>query len=316
MARIHVLTCLLAVAAGVAPLISAAEEPAAPVKEKDVPFLGGFLRESRIVYPLAVGDWKAVGEKRYDEQEAGVSIRYSREGEDGWIDLFLYPAGVLSPEQFEELARQEVAGLKQTWLKTPESAKGMSDLRAIEIAQAAKEEPLKAYAVDFAYEYEGQRRSSAMVVLLDRLYVVKGRYSVLAESLSRDAARERLQRLVTELQPLLQISSTGACWSPLPIEPLADPIPEGAVFTINRDGEPTEYVYPDRVLARDPESPSAKVAMMLGMAHFKRLYSGCDGAEPINPDVPEGKREIRIEYAPPGGGPAPVPIRSPRGGLG
>lgn len=146
---------------------------------------------------------------------------------------------------------------------------------------------------------------------------MKARYSVLAQSMSRDDVRERLERFATEIHPLLQISSTGGCWAPLPVEPLVDPVPEGAVFTIDRDGVPTEYVYPDRVLARDPASPSARVAMMLGMAHQERLYSGCDGAEPLNPDVPQGKREIRIEYVPPGDGPAPEAIRrSRRAGVG
>lgn len=312
MAKIRVLTCLLALATGVAVLA-----PVSAAGEKEVPFLGGFIRESRIVYPLAVGDWKAIGEKRYDQQEAGVSIRYSHAGEDGWIDLFFYPVGVLSPEQLDQLAAQEVEGLKQTWLKAPGSEKDISELRSFQIPQPGSKESAKAYAMDFAYEYEGHRRSSAMVVMLDRLYVVKARYSVLAQSMSRDDVRERLERFATEIHPLLQISSTGGCWAPLPVEPLVDPVPEGAVFTIDRDGVPTEYVYPDRVLARDPASPSARVAMMLGMAHQERLYSGCDGADPLNPDVPQGKREIRIEYVPPGDGPAPEAIRrSRRAGVG
>lgn len=78
------------------------------------PFLGGFIRESRIVYPLAVGSWRARGEKRHDAQAAGVSVRFAREGvEHRWIDVFFYPVGVLSPEQLRAFPEGEVAALAE-----------------------------------------------------------------------------------------------------------------------------------------------------------------------------------------------------------
>ena len=38
---------------------------------------------------------------------------------------------------------------------------------------------------------------------------------------------------------------------------------------------------------------------MMGMALDHRMFEGCDGPQPQNPVVPEGKREIRLEYRAP-----------------
>ena len=39
------------------------------------PLLGGFLQQSRILYPLQVGEWNATAEHLYEDQQHGVSIR-------------------------------------------------------------------------------------------------------------------------------------------------------------------------------------------------------------------------------------------------
>jgi hypothetical protein len=53
------------------------------------PFLGGFLKETRVLYPLRIGDWEAQGEHLYEQQELGASVRYVHQGDkDRWIDLY------------------------------------------------------------------------------------------------------------------------------------------------------------------------------------------------------------------------------------
>ena len=105
----------------------------------------------------------------------------------------------------------------------------------------------------------------------------------------------------------------------LPIEQLAAGLAaaDGSVLSMKTNGQATEFVYPDRVLARDPGSIGAKVAMALGMSMQGRIFAGCDGSDPLNPDVPDGMREIRIEYRAPDASPDPArPARSSRSGVG
>lgn len=328
------LACLLALFSPIAiatdPAPDAKADAKADAAEADVPFLGGFLRETRIVYPLQVGSWTARDEHRYDTLEAGVSVRYADDShDDRWIDVYFYPVGVLTAEDVARVAGQEREALRQAWLTAPGSEDDIGPLRAFDIDAApnalataaadtpvpeeAKEEPRKAYSVDLAWEKDGVRRSSAMVVLFDRLYMVKSRFSIKQEAVPRDEARSLLERFTVDLDAALAISSSGACWQPLRIEPLdpAAPVAEGALFVVEIDGKLSERVYPDRVLARDPGSDTARLAMLLGMSMQDRFYGGCDSAEPDNPVVPEGSREIRIEYPAPGGDAGPV--RSGRG---
>ena len=42
------------------------------------PFLGGFLKETRILYPLRHDGWEAQGEHLYDVQALGASVRAPR----------------------------------------------------------------------------------------------------------------------------------------------------------------------------------------------------------------------------------------------
>lgn len=300
------------------------------------PFLGGFLKETRIVYPLRVGPWEAKDEHRYDTPAAGVSVRYADGAhDDRWIDVYFYPVGVLTAEDIAKVAAQERESLRKAWLTEPGSEDDITPLHAVDIAAAPsslasavlgapvppdeQEPPRKAYSVDLAWEKDGVRRSSAMVVLFDRLYMVKSRFSVKQEAVPRADVRRLLERFTIDLDAALAISSSGACWQPLRIEPLdpGAPVPEGGLFTVESNGEVTERVYPDRVLARDPGSDMARFAMLLGMSMQDRLYGGCDSAEPSNPEVPEGSREIRIEYPAPDSDSGPGrSARSARSGVG
>lgn len=294
--------------------------------EAPSPFLGGFLRETRIVYPLKLGIWSAVKEHRYDDPTDGVSVRYQHgDDTDRWADVYFYPVGVLSDEQVKQVAEGERRGLEKVWLQGPDA--NDDDISALtsytfgprrHAKEKNEEKPglRTAYAVDLTYESKGDRRNSAMVVVYQQLYTLKTRYSVRHQAAARRALMEELEAFTTELAQDVSISSTGGCWSPLPIEPLVEgqPAPEGYIMNMDTDGVPTEYVYEDRVLAKDPGSDTASTAALLGMAMTDRIYPGCDGAEPVNPTVPEGMREIRIEYRQPAksisppSGPGPRPV--------
>lgn len=276
--------------------------------EAPMPFLGGFLRETRILYPLKFGQWSAVEEHRYDDPKDGVSVRYQHGSDtDRWADVYFYPVGVLSEDEVRQVAEGERRGLQQVWLQGPDAKDDdISELRRYTFKPKAvpdekadkKPEPRTAYAVDLTYDSKGDLRNSAMVVLFQQMYMLKTRYSVKHQAAPRQALLKELEQFTNDLAREVSIASTGGCWSPLPIEPLVEgqTPPDGEIMSMQTDGVPTEYVYPDRVLAKDPSSISAKAAAMLGMAMLDRLYPGCAGPDPENPVVPEGMREIRIEY--------------------
>ena len=293
--------------------------------EDKAPFLGGFLKETRILYPLQLGPWKAVGEHLYEQQELGVSVRYAHGDDvDRWIDLYFYPAGVLSDTQFEQAAQIEREQILQ--IQGQPGGYGAIDMGALQrfsfaVPGEGRDQPRsQGYVVDMSYAREGETRNSVMTLLLDRLYFVKGRFSIAGNRMSRRRARKLLEDFIGELSSRLEIVSSGQCWMPLPVEKLeaAAAEPEAELSSSSGAGPQTEWLLADRVLARDPESPGAKALMVLGMAAQGRLFPGCGSAEPINPVVPEGMREIRLEFrAPLESGPDPTRrMRGARSGVG
>lgn len=288
----------------------AADSPAVPAKH-DVPFLGGFLKETRIVYPLRLGDWKATGEHLYDEQDAGVSVRYvNSDDPTGWIDVYLYPAGVLSEEELAHAAGVEREGIRQAHSQAGQHGPdlGALDRFAFTVpSSGGKRDEQHGYSFDLTMDEGGKPFSSAMTLMLERLYFIKGRYSIPADARSRTETRERLQQFMARLLPRLELTSSGECWMPLPIERLqpGQPDPTGALATMG-DPKPRHFVMADRVLSRDPGSMEAQVMMTVGMSMQDRLFPGCDGSTPSNPDVSDGMREIRLEYPSPDPGRAPV----------
>ena len=293
--------------------------------EDKAPFLGGFLKETRILYPLQLGRWKAVGEHLYEQQELGVSVRYAHGDDvDRWIDLYLYPAGVLSDTQFEQAAQIERDQILQ--IQGQPGGHGAIDMGTLQrfsfaVPGEERNQPRKqGYVVDMSYAREGETWNSVMTLLLDRLYFVKGRFSIAENRMSRRRARKLLEDFVGELSSRLEIVSSGQCWMPLPVEKLeaAAAEPEAELSSSSGAGPQTEWLMADRVLARDPESPGARALVVLGMAVQGRLFPGCSSAEPINPVVPEGMREIRLEFrAPLESGPDPTRrMRGARSGVG
>lgn len=284
----------------------AEEGEAAP----QVPFLGGFLEETRIVYPLRVGDWEAQGEHLYDDPALGASVRYqSGDHTDRWIDIYFYPVGVVPRTHLDQAAQgtqQEIeSGLGRPggYLEVD-----MGGLHRFQVEPEGGGEPIPARSADMRLRLEQGEFHSAMALLIDRMYYVKGRYSMGAALMDRAGMRAGLEGFISELVRGTYIGSTGQCWSPAPIDRLAPDAeePANAAMTVD-SGEGGAWLVDGRVLAREPDSDVAQGLALLAMAMEGRLYPGCVGAEPHNPDVGEGKREIRLEYR------APVEAR-PAGG--
>lgn len=326
-ASLMVLPLALAAGTGSADPVGAEEAAdVAEVAEGDgtppVPFLGGFLEETRIVYPLQVQGWEALGEHLYDAAELGASVRYqSGEQLDRWIDIYFYPVGVVPRthlDQAAEVTLEEIGmGIGQPggYLEVD-----FGDLQRFEVAPEGDGEAISARSADMRLVREEGEYHSALALLIDRLYYVKGRYSVEAGVMGRAEVRGELEDFIGALVRETYIGSTGQCWMPAPIEALpadAD-APDDARMAVESEGDGGAYLVGTRVLARDPEGDTAQALALLAMAMDGRLYQGCVGPDPHNPDVPEGRREIRLEYrapadARPAGGRVLLPSRSGTG---
>ena len=308
------LACLLACCIAVVALPGRATEAATPsageVAAADantsVPFLGGFLRETRILYPLQVGEWKAIGEHLYDQPELGVSVRYVDATEqDKWIDLYFYPAGVISAEEFQKGVAMEREGLRQAHLQQGVPAPEIAALRKFQYDRVmfdGDKEAASGWSTDFEFTLDGQRKSSAMSVMLEQLYFIKGRFSAPASKFSRKQTSDALETFMERLLQRLSINSTGACWMPLPIETLkgSQLPPSGEVQMTMDDASGTKvYLLQDRVLAADPTDTMASAMMLLGMEQHGHLFPGCTAPNPEIPVVPADMREIHLEYTAP-----------------
>ncbi|HEY4529908.1 MAG TPA: hypothetical protein VIG97_06225 [Luteimonas sp.] len=296
-------------------LPAVAQEPAPTGRRAaDGPFLGGFLKETRIVYPLRIGEWDAVGEQRYDAPEAGVSVRYQAGGDTSrWVDVYFYPVGVVPRSQLDRAARGVVADVAAAVGPGGYLEVDPGPVRAFRVARRQGDpDPLPARSADMRLVREEGAYNSAMALVIDRLYHVKARHSVEEARMERAGVRGALEAFVVELVARTYIGSTGSCWSPVPVEalPAGAPAPADARLALEGDGEGNgAWLADGRVFAHDPEGPVARALALLGMGMEGRLYPGCVGAEPHNPDVPEGHRELRLEYH------MPAPARGQGGWL-
>jgi hypothetical protein len=135
--------------------------------------------------------------------------------------------------------------------------------------------------------------------MLENMYLIKGRISAAASTLSRKQTVDALQSLMQQLLPRVSINSTGDCWMPLPIERLKPgevPPADSIWATYGHDGDAKVYLLGDRVLAPDPTSGPAEIMKRLGMAKLGHLFPGCIETSPEIPPVPAGMREIHLEY--------------------
>lgn len=283
---------------------AAAAQAAPDGDDAPVPFLGGFLKETRIVYPLKVGAWEAVGERLYDEAELGASVRYqSGDSLDRWIDVYFYPAGVVSDSHLQQAAQAALQGIESTVGQSGGYVDGdFGGLRRFQVVPLGdKPVAIPARSVDMRLVREDAEYHSALTLLIDRLYYVKGRYTVAAGAVDRQEARSALEAFTAELVRATYIGSTGRCWSPAPVDalPAGAPAPADSRLSIMSEGETGAWLVGGRVLAHEPLGDAAQALAMLAMAVDGRLHPGCVGAEPHNPDVSEGLREIRLEYRSP-----------------
>ncbi len=179
-------------------------------------FLGDFLRGTSVVYPMQVGQWQAVDERRYDDVLGGASVRFERPGDKtGWIDLYFYPAGVQEPAQRREAAEGEREALLDARREQMASERDMSPLQSmvVPVASLGPGGPARvdANVLDFLYSHEGTAYSSVMVFAIDRMYAIKLRYSVEATAASRQQARREAETFFKALLPGVEITSFGSC---------------------------------------------------------------------------------------------------------
>lgn len=181
---------------------------------ENAPFLGGFLRETRILYPLEVAGWTAGGEKIYDEQQDGVSVRFVRDRDEGWIDVYFYPAGVIDRDEFARAAEAERESIRQVRSQSDDQPPDLSVLRVLDMPATggAAAANLPAYALDALLHLREGTYHSAMTLMLDRMYFVKGRMSRPAEFTPRGALGGELESFMRALASRLTILSTGQCW--------------------------------------------------------------------------------------------------------
>ena len=309
-------TCLLLLMALAAPA-AVAEIPTPPITgsvQAQTPFLGGFLKETRVIYPLQVAEWQAQGEHLYDEQELGASVRYMHNRDkDRWMDLYFYPGGILTNERLVEAMESTLEGMR---LSAGYSAADVDPIKPIVFTQGsgAQKQKITAYTTSMRLVREGQTYHSAMVMLVSNLYFIKGRFSVEEKSLSRRGAQKQLEKFMAAVVRESTLRSTGDCWMPPPIleKAVLTKGAPGQLASTDKEGVLSAVAYADRVEALDARSPEAIVMQFLSMPMSGRLVPGCGPVEDMNPEVPKGMREIRLEFGAPSGdkGNQSVPLRT------
>lgn len=307
------LSLLMALAAPVA-MAQAPIAPATGSARAESPFLGGFLKETRVIYPLRIGGWQAQGEHLYEQQELGASVRYMHNRDkDRWMDLYFYPAGILTNERLVEAMQST---LEEMRLSAGYSAADVDPVKPVVFTKGggAQKQKITGYTTSMRLVREGQTYHSAMAMLVSDLYFIKGRFSVEEKSLSRRGAQKQLEKFMAAVVGESTLRSTGDCWMPPPIVEKAALIKDapGQLVATGKDGELSAVAYADRVEALDARSPEAIVMQSLSMPMSGRLIPGCGPAEDMNPEVPKGMREIRLEFGAPSGdkGNQSVPLRT------
>ena len=271
--------------------VAGAQQPAAQTQPVSEPvaatshFLGGFLKRTSIVYPLALGDWQAEDEHLFELQEAGVSVAF-RNGKhtDQAITVYFYPAGLAGSDVAKQAAEASMADIKgNIGIPGGYDDVEMSPLRTVPLDATTEVNGRKqGWGLDMRVQREGRTYHSAMLLFVDRLYFVKGRLSLPEEALSLAKTSRALQSFMGELLGRTTISSTGDCWNPSRQVEKARPLDE--------NGQPAA----------------------------NRLSTGCEPPTDVLRSVPDGMREIRLEYRAPGETQmgSPQPRRANRPGVG
>ncbi|MBD9479517.1 hypothetical protein [Pseudoxanthomonas sp. PXM02] len=314
--------CLLAVAVLVlaGPALADTPEP---------PLLGDYITASRALYPLRVGDWEAVGEKRYEQQELGVSVRYQDTRKpDRWMDLYLYPAGVMFDPAFAQVFQYGVDEIVQIANNRKAGDVRLGEVRTFTTAPSAGEGMLGELALkarSFAMEMpmRDKRYRSALAMTVRDLYFIKVRYSVEADRVSDEDVQQQAETFLAGFAADVRVLNTGRCRQVLQVRP----IPAGgarpdAVLASTNDGQENEmWIVDDAVYLRPAViARTEEAAELQSEAQSIRnvLRGRCVSPEAMDIVVPDGMREIRFEYQrPDAGSDGTTPrLRSPRSGVG
>lgn len=299
-----------------AEVAAAAAEPAAPM-----PFLGGFITESRVLYPLRLGPWQAQGEHRYEDPAYGVSVRYLDAARaEQWLDVYFWPAGKLPPEALRGAMDGTVSELREL-AGRPDyyDAIEVGEPEALELAPGEGEEQasLPAYLLPLRSLRQGTAYLSSFGLLVEGMYFVKLRYSAPAQDTTAAAVRAESVELLQALARQVRVTSTGACWGLLPAVVRAEPDAQApdALMSSAVEGRVAAVAFADRVEARDPGDAAARLLQVAASLQVGRLADpSCVPPERIEPQVGDGQREIRLEYRRPSASPEPrrrlrVPVR-------
>lgn len=310
---------LMGVACWLAALLASSHASAAEA-QAGRPFLGGFLQESRILYPLRIGPWTARDEHLYEQAEAGASVRYQHgDRRDQWIDVYFYPAGIVPDERVRAMAQGTVDGIRAL---PGNDGLPAGELETSQVALAGDEDrrPVTLYSAGFMLARDGTRYASAMTLLAKDLYYIKGRYSGEAATHTPETLHAALKEFTSQLVRDTRLYSTGECWMPPPIVQVAAPDPKaaGALVDIGGEGATRAVGFADRVEALDAGSSEAVIAQFLAYSTSGRRIAGCNPPEDMTPTVPDGMRELRFEYrAPPERSDGTTPrLGTPRSGVG
>lgn len=266
------------------------------------PFLGGFLQESRVVYPLHLDGWEADAEHRYEQPEEGASVNYRDPDNPGaLLSVYFYPAGVLPAGQLEQLARHTLDGIAALADDPRASYDKVETGRLAPVKLPARdgETAPEAWLATMRIESGGQAFDSALGLMVKDLYFIKLRLSMAKGKTRPVRLRREMQGLLRELAGRTRIVSTGDCWNPLPLvaRERLDPAAEGALLNMSTEGGGASAVaFADRVEALDTGSSEALVVQALASALLGRIAPGCVMPQDIDPEVAEGMRELRLEY--------------------
>lgn len=307
-------TCLALL---VVPATASIAYPQAGEGSTAIEYLGGYLQQSRVLYPLHVGGWEALGEHRYEQAELGVSVRYQNAALGGrWMDLYFYPGAPSVDQGFSQAVDQTIAEIESVVRQRDGTAFVPGMVRTFPIPDPAAaylgEHAVKARSYAFDTAMEGAPHRSSMAMSARNLYFVKVRYSVPADAQTTEQARTEAEAFLAAFMAAVRISNTGACFHPLKAAAMPEERDESRLLASADDGTVREirvtedHVYMTRELLADPQAEAQALAR--GQAIRDALRGHCVAPEEMDMAVPDGMREIRFEYGAPGhGGPAGLP---------
>ena len=293
------------------------------------PLLGHYIIDTRALYPLRVGDWEAAGEKRYEPQELGVSVRYQdTRRPDRWMDLYLYPAGVMFDPVFEQVFQQGVDEIVQIARDRQAGEVHVGQTRVFATMPAAGagllgELAVKARSFALDMPMHDARYRSALAMTVRDLYFIKVRYSVQADRAADEGVQAEAETLLSGFVASVRVLNTGHCRQVLQVRaiPQGQARP-GAVLASTNDGREDEmWITDDTVYLRgEVIAQQAQAARLRDEAQAIRdvLRGHCVAPDAMEMAVPDGMREIRFEYRlPPEGSDGSAPrLRGQRTGVG